>query len=370
MPTTTDYILSYLSAGRHLMNSELSILKDLVHTLSKEELASLLARIGRKSAIYEEVQDMFHRNGSKPAKDERVTELLRWFYYKQSGKTREARKELREKFRYAAYEDQEEIVKAFLSGGKDDRRWIYLRMAHLVWSDAIYDMLKTLWEKYHEELCGEIVSHFPHENRVWREESKEEAEEMDNQEIAPVSLYPKEEEEDRDFRTLHLHSIDDLERPMDGEKANAILYKEVAKFLNSSDHYLLPRFRNDYSATMMYEVNIILWCMGEIGLSEQIIAFLEWDRSVNRMMQELLGEKDTNDIRKTTQRKETRQNKQQQWETFCYCATKRFPEPYRSFLKYPIQDERLTNMIEKNPSLATLISSCHLEEDNNTLINK
>ena len=76
---------------------------------------------------------------------------------------------------------------------------------------------------------------------------------------------PKEEEEDRDFRTLHLHSIDDLERPMDGEKANAILYKEVAKFLNSSDHYLLPRFRNDYSATMMYEVNIILWCMGEIG---------------------------------------------------------------------------------------------------------
>ena len=77
------------------------------------------------------------------------------------GKVIQARKELRARMPYVAFDEQYQIILTFLAGNKTDRLFV-LKFLDTHWDECYKDEVERLWNLYHEkESARVIVHHFP-----------------------------------------------------------------------------------------------------------------------------------------------------------------------------------------------------------------
>lgn len=295
-----DYIL------KHYQKSENegvgSVLKSLVFALNNEELKTLQRKIiqcGRyrywfSNDLYEQADFVLER------KNESISALINDLDSKDNVTRLDARYRLRDRFKKQSHVTQTQIIRAFLHGSKEDRRWVYEScnyVNHYNWDDSLLDDFRFVWEKYKEKRCERfIIQHFPVDYLI------------DN--IA--SLYPGENYEELSIR-LRNHPLFKLEIDRLKErygnhdlgflivqakshgtlgkgKASEILYKLIAHFINENksvpciyrngfnmDYFLMV---GNLSTTLFYDMEFVLNCMGRFGLVDELLAFQKWDKKV------------------------------------------------------------------------------------------
>lgn len=90
-----------------------------------------------------------------------IATLIKNYVNKKSGKVTDSRNEIRRRFDYLDWKDQNKIVLAFLESGMADRQWAYSKLLNF-WEKSFEPRIKELWELFHEEKCSwVIIRHFP-----------------------------------------------------------------------------------------------------------------------------------------------------------------------------------------------------------------
>lgn len=292
-----DYILKYYQESEN--EGAGSVLKSLVFALNHEELKTLQKKIiqcGRyrywlSNDLYELADFVLKR------KNESISSLLSDLDSKDNVTRLDARYRLRDRFKGQSHETQTQIIRAFLHGSKEDRRWVYSSLNDYYWDNSLLDDFKFVWKKYKEKRCERIIiQHFPVDYLI--------------ENIA--SLYPGENYEALSIR-LRNHPLFNLEidrlKERYGnhdlgfllvqakshgtiEKGNAseILYTLIAYFINenksvpnvyrcgmSMDSCLML---GDVSTALFYDIVTVLNCMGQLRLLDELLAYRKWDKKI------------------------------------------------------------------------------------------
>jgi hypothetical protein len=345
MSSTLDYILSFPQNG--ITYNNIYVFKDLVHSLSREDLKILSQKIKKQHPLFDIVK--FHLSGKieTPYHNKSVSTLLKWFCNKKSGKVITARKELNERFNYLSYNEQIKTIHAFLAGSKNDRERAYLRLRRY-WNDSFYNEINELWNKYHETGCAILVARYFPLDIVKRDE-KILTEKVCYQDLAlglgKDKNYIVKKELMIGF-TSYLYVMAKLGRTVDGEEANEILYKAIIWHIY---FYLNNKHTEYYKFSFRYiqEIKMILSSMGYLGLGKEIIAFYEWEESVYTLM---MNNSQINYSEPT--RKD-----------FFQLALANLPKKYK-YLKADLRGDKLDRMEAANPYLTDLITSFNCLPDN------
>ena len=301
-----DYILSHYQLPKYEKSlAERAVMKALVHTLNKEELLTLQKTLKRGSSkwsvgkgLYEEAAKVL--NKLQPQRNESIPALLKAFTDKQSGKVVETRAELRDRFGKQSFQMQRKILKAMLNASKQDRVW-GLNQLRKNWDNYFFDDVKALWEQYHEKECGAVITkHFP---MAYVYDNLSALDTHDNYTSLCIKLmhHPKFQiDKDRLKEAPVFSGYNDVEylyilakskSCVEKGFATNMLYRQMVTFINTYDSppkYLGNRSYNferqieerKVSTKYFDFVSGILWCMGELGLVEELIAFEEWDNMV------------------------------------------------------------------------------------------
>lgn len=98
-----------------------------------------------------------------PQRNRPIAKLIKWFVNREKGKVVDARHEIQWRFRSLDWNDQKKILFAFLSSGKEDRKWAYKQLVNY-WDDSFFPKVKEIWETFHEyELIRPAIECFPKE---------------------------------------------------------------------------------------------------------------------------------------------------------------------------------------------------------------
>ena len=292
-----DYILKYYQESEN--EGAGSVLKSLVFALNHEELKTLQKKIiqcGRyrywlSNDLYELADFVLKR------KNESISSLLSDLDSKDNVTRLDARYRLRDRFKGQSHETQTQIIRAFLHGSKEDRRWVYFSLNDYYWDNSLLDDFKFVCEKYKEKRCERIIiQHFPVDYLI--------------ENIA--SLYPGENYEALSIR-LRNHPLFNLEidrlKERYGnhdlgfllvqakshgtiEKGNAseILYTLIAYFINENKS--VPNLYRcgmsmetclmlgDVSTALFYDIVTVLNCMGQLGLVDELLTYRKWDKKI------------------------------------------------------------------------------------------
>lgn len=301
-----DYILANYQQEKYQASlAERAVLRALVHTLNKEELLKLQKKLKRGTSkwsvgngLYKEAAKVL--NKIQPHKNESISALLNAFTDKQSGKVAEARAELRDRFGKQSFQMQRKILKAMLSASKQDRVWTYKQLGN-VWDDYFFEDVKNLWEQYHEKECGAmIIKHFPMEY-VYENLSALDTHGNYTNLCIKLIHHPKfqidKERLKEDFvfyghpEVEYLYILAKSKSKIEKGEATRTLFNQMAVFINivntppkfiGNRAYNFERQIEDGNVTTKHLefVSCVLWCMGELGLVEELIAFEEWDNIV------------------------------------------------------------------------------------------
>lgn len=301
-----DYILANYQQEKYQASlAERAVLRALVHTLNKEELLILQKKLKRGSSkwsvgkgLYEEAIKVMDK--MQPHRNESICALLKSFTDKQSGKVTEARAELRDRFSKQSFLTQQKILKAMLNASKQDRIWGYKQL-RTNWDNLFFEDVRTLWEQFHEKECGAvIIKHFPME---YVYDNLSALDTHDNYTSLCIKLmhHPKFQiDKDRLKEAPVFSGYNDVEylyilakskSCVEKGFATNMLYRQMVTFINTYDSppkYLGNRSYNferqieerKVSTKYFDFVSGILWCMGELGLAEELIAFEEWDNLI------------------------------------------------------------------------------------------
>jgi len=236
----------------------------------------------------------------QPHRNKSISALLNAFTDKQSGKVAEARAELRDRFGKQSFQMQRKILKAMLSASKQDRVWTYKQLGN-VWDDYFFEDVKNLWEQYHEKECGAmIIKHFPMEY-VYDNLSALDIRGNYTNLCIKLIHHPKFQIDKKRLKEApvfygspeveYLYILAKSKSKIEKGEATRTLFNQMAVFINALDtppKYLFNRSYNferqieerDVSTKHFDFVSGILWCMGELGLVDELIAFEEWDNMV------------------------------------------------------------------------------------------
>ena len=381
-----DYILSHYQLPKYeKCLVEGSVLKALVHTLNKEELLRLQKKLKRGTSkwsvgngLYEEAAKVL--NKIQPHKNESISALLNAFTDKQSGKVAEARAELRDRFGKQSFQMQRKILKAMLSASKQDRVWTYKQLGN-VWDDYFFEDVKNLWEQYHEKECGAmIIKHFPMEyvydnlsaldirgnyTNLCIKLIQHAKFQIDKKRLkeAPV-FYGSPEVE-------YLYILAKSKSKIEEGEATHTLFNQMAVFINIiNTHDAPPKylFNRSYNFERQIEernvstkhfdfVTGILWCMGELGLVDELIAFEEWD---NMVRIKFLGSEELQYLGNAYSFEEEKEL----WHFFLQTITECLPTEYQQLVqtKYPsISKPTKEELLNNNPALNSLVEKLGLE---------
>ncbi len=381
-----DYILSHYQLPKYeKCLVERSVLKALVHTLNKEELLRLQKKLKRGTSkwsvgngLYEEAAKVL--NKIQPHKNESISALLNAFTDKQSGKVAEARAELRDRFGKQSFQMQRKILKAMLSASKQDRVWTYKQLGN-VWDDYFFEDVKNLWEQYHEKECGAmIIKHFPMEyvydnlsaldirgnyTNLCIKLIQHAKFQIDKKRLkeAPV-FYGSPEVE-------YLYILAKSKSKIEEGEATHTLFNQMAVFINIiNTHDAPPKylFNRSYNFERQIEernvstkhfdfVTGILWCMGELGLVDELIAFEEWD---NMVRIKFLGSEELQYLGNAYSFEEEKEL----WHFFLQTITECLPTEYQQLVqtKYPsISKPTKEELLNNNPALNSLVEKLGLE---------
>lgn len=307
--TALDYILSHYQFPKYENRpKERAVLKALVHTLQPEELTALQRKLKRSTSKWNVGTDLYNEaikaeRSITPQRNEPISSLLKQFTDKRSGKVATARKKIRDRFAKQDFQMQRKILKAFLLSAKQDRMWAYSRLK-VNWDSALYDEVETLWERYHEKDCGQVVlRYFPTQyvyNNLAHLDTDENYTWLCIRLInCPLFQIDKERLRERCIFYGHpdveyLYILVKSNSPIEKGIATQILFKQIIHYLNvypSPCVMLKSKFDNceiyeDNHPTTKWLDNVshVLWCMGELGLTEELIAYEEWDSMVQRKL--------------------------------------------------------------------------------------
>lgn len=381
-----DYILANYQQEKYQATlAERAVLRALVHTLNKEELLRLQKKLKRGTSkwsvgngLYEEAAKVL--NKIQPHKNESISALLNAFTDKQSGKVAEARAELRDRFGKQSFQMQRKILKAMLSASKQDRVWTYKQLGN-VWDDHFFEDVKNLWEQYHEKECGAmIIKHFPMEyvydnlsaldirgnyTNLCIKLIQHAKFQIDKKRLkeAPV-FYGSPEVE-------YLYILAKSKSKIEEGEATHTLFNQMAVFINIiNTHDAPPKylFNRSYNFERQIEernvstkhfdfVTGILWCMGELGLVDELIAFEEWD---NMVRIKFLGSEELQYLGNAYSFEEEKEL----WHFFLQTITECLPTEYQQLVqtKYPsISKPTKEDLLNNNPALNSLVEKLGLE---------
>lgn len=301
-----DYILvNYQQEKYQASLAERGVLRTLVHTLNKEELLILQKKLKRGSSkwsvgkgLYEEAIKVLGK--IQPHRNESISALLKAFTDKQSGLVAETRAELRDRFGKQSFLTQRKILKAMLHASKQDRIWAYNRLNYS-WDGFFFEDVQDLWEQYHEKECGTVViKHFPKEY-VYDNLSALDTHGNYTNLCIKLIHHPKfqidKERLKEDFvfygypEVEYLYILAKSKSKIEKGEATRTLFHQMAVFINTHD--TPPKYLGNRSYNLEQQieemcvstkhfdfVSGILWCMGELGLVDELIAFEEWDNMV------------------------------------------------------------------------------------------
>ena len=378
-----DYILANYQQEKYQASlAERAVLRALVHTLNKEELLKLQKKLKRGTSkwsvgngLYEEAAKVL--NKIQPHKNESISALLNAFTDKQSGKVAEARAELRDRFGKQSFQMQRKILKAMLSASKQDRVWTYKQLGN-VWDDYFFEDVKNLWEQYHEKECGAmIIKHFPMEY-VYENLSALDTHGNYTNLCIKLIHHPKfqidKERLKEDFvfyghpEVEYLYILAKSKSKIEKGEATRTLFNQMAVFINivntppkfiGNRAYNFERQIEDGNVTTKHLefVSCVLWCMGELGLVEELIAFEEWD---NMVRIKFLGSEELQYMGNAYSSEEEKEL----WHLFLQTITECLPTEYQQLVqvKYsstpkPTKEDLLNN----NPALNSLVEKLGLE---------
>ena len=90
-----------------------------------------------------------------------IASLIRWYSDKQSNKVSDARQEIKRRFSGLDWSQQKKVLRAFVEGSNEDRRWS-LRKMYLMWDDSFADIVARHWSQSHDNDCALVVAkHMP-----------------------------------------------------------------------------------------------------------------------------------------------------------------------------------------------------------------
>lgn len=377
-----DYILANYQQEKYQASlAERKVLRALVHTLKKEELLILQKKLKRGSSKWS-VGKVLCDESTKvlgkryPKKNERISALLKAFTDKQSGKVAKARAELRERFDKQSFQTQRKILQAMLSASKQDRVWAYKQLSN-GWDDFFFEDVKNLWEQYHEKECvAVIIKHFPMEY-VYENLSALDTHGNYTNLCIKLIHHPKfqidKERLKEDFvfygypEVEYLYILAKSRSNIEIGEATRTLFNQLAVFINTHD--TPPKYlRRSYDFGQQIEersvstkhfdfVSGILWCMGELGLVEELIAFEEWDNMVKIKFLESEELQYMGNAYSSEEEKEL-------WHLFLQTLIECLPTEYQQLVQAkcpstskPTKEELLNN----NPALNSLVEKLGLE---------
>lgn len=378
---TLDYILSHYQQPQYEKSlAERAVLRALVHTLNKEELLILQKKLKRGSSkwsvgkgLYEEAIKVMGK--IQPHRNESISALLKAFTDKQSGKVADARAELRDRFGKQSFQMQRKILKAMLNASKQDRVW-GLNQLRKNWDNYFFDDVKALWEQYHEKDCGAVISkHFP---MAYVYDNLSALDTCDNYTNLCIKLihHPKFQIDKNRLKEApvfsgyneveYLYILAKSKSHVEKGFATNTLFRQMATFIHDSPlTYLGNRSYNfeqqidkrKISTKYFNFVSGILWCMGELGLVEELIAFEEWDNMVkikflgNEELQ-YMGNAYSSEVEKEL------------WDLFLQTITECLPNEYQQLIqvKYPSTSKSTKeDLLDNNPALNSLVEKLGLE---------
>ena len=388
-----DYILANYQQEKYQASlAERAVLRALVHTLNNKELLILQKKLKRGSSkwsvgkgLYEEAIKVMDK--MQPHRNESISALLKAFTDKQSGKVAEARTKLRDRFSKQSFHTQRKILKSMLSAPKLDRVWAYKQLSN-AWDDFFFEDVRNLWEQYHEKECVPvIIKHFPMEY-VYDNLSALEYIYNNPNFVEPHSNYtnlciklirhPKfqieKERLKEDFvfygypEVEYLYILAKSKSKIEKGEATRTLFNQMAVFINALDtppKYLFNRSYNferqieerDVSTKHFDFVSGILWCMGELGLVDELIAFEEWD---NMVRIKFLGSEELQYMGNAYSFEE----KKEFWHLFLQSIRECLPTEYQQLVqvKWPSTSKSSKDeLLNKNPALLSLVEELGLE---------
>ena len=215
-----------------------------------------------------------------------IATVIRNYMDKKSGKVSESRDEIRRRFYGLDWKDQKKIMNAFLDAGKSDRHLAYSMLLD-VWDASFEQKIKDLWEEYQEERCAwVIIRHFP--LKYIREHMDELGDKRNYYFICRRMAT------DKDF-LIDRNKLDDLDylmtlyhanRTIEDAEAKDILFGIVHDIsvhwwpsLELSRNYM-PDRTEMMSASDFDKVSMALYYLEKMGCEKVIIAFREWDATV------------------------------------------------------------------------------------------
>ena len=378
-----DYILANYQQEKYQASlAERTVLRALVHTLNKEELLILQKKLKRGSSkwsvgkgLYEEAIKVLGK--IQPHKNESISALLKAFTEKQNGKVAVARGELRDRFSKQSSQIQRKILKAMLHASKQDRLWAYNRLNHS-WDGFFFEDVQDLWEQYHEKECGTVViKHFPKEY-VYDNLSALDIQGNYTNLCIKLIHHPKFQIDKKRLKEApvfygspeveYLYILAKSKSKIEKGEATRTLFNQMAVFINivntppqfiGNRAYNFERQIEDGNVTTKHLefVSCVLWCMGELGLVDELIAFEEWD---NMVRIKFLGSEELQYMGNAYSSEEEKEL----WHLFLQTITECLPTEYQQLVqvKYsstpkPTKEDLLNN----NPALNSLVEKLGLE---------
>ena len=380
-----DYILSHYQLPKYeKCLVERSVLKALVHTLNKEELLILQKKLKRGSSqwsvgkgLYEEAIKVLGK--IQPHRNESIPALLKAFTDKQSGKVAEARVKLRNRFNTQSFQMQRKILKALLNASKQDRVW-GLNQLRKNWDNYFFDDVKALWEQYHEKECGAVITkHFP---MAYVYDNLSALDTCDNYTNLCIKLihHPKFQIDKKRLKEApvfygspeveYLYILAKSKSKIEEGEATHTLFNQMAVFINIiNTHDAPPKylFNRSYNFERQIEernvstkhfdfVTGILWCMGELGLVDELIAFEEWD---NMVRIKFLGSEELQYLGNAYSSEEEKEL----WYLFLQTITECLPNEFQQLVNtIPVQTIQMKeDILQENPTIKSLVEKLGLE---------
>ena len=322
-----EYILTKYQQPKYKNYGNRAVLKALVYTLNPKELRDLQNKLKHRHSqsniaadLYNEAEKVLCAN--QPKKNEPISGLLKNFIDKKSGKVGVSRPKLQDRFDKQDFKVQRKILKAFLAGSKRDRVWAY-KMLRRNWDDFFADDIKALWEKYNEKECEWVVIRFLPRDYVFENLPLLDSDENYSWLCTRLINHPQfhfDKERLSSARAYHIYwGWDEVEylyilamsnSHIEKGEATRILYmmiivqltihKELPdNYTEREDNFMMYRgmelikWYDEFVPTTKWfkVVRRVLWCMGKLGLTEELIAFEEWDKRVqDRFCQKLEDE--------------------------------------------------------------------------------
>lgn len=249
----------------------------ILKTISKETLAKMAAHLRLEPncaiSLVDKIEWMSQERPPKCAlKNEPIGRLLRYYLDKKSRQVVYARTQLRSRFLYQSYQDQNKILMAFLNGSKDDRDWAarYLRDN---WRKEMAEAVSVAWDKTSiQTLAYVILRHFPDEYIL-----------KDQKRLSEIAGY----------QYVCARVGNDPSFVLDESRLNTPDYFYVmAKLGGKVDAVVMEQRFYDYLLTYPYDYRLLnfkpvsilsiegvdrmIWAMGVLGMQDALVRLLDF----------------------------------------------------------------------------------------------